>query len=167
MNNFDNTKRLTLLVGLPFSGKSTVAKTRDFPIVSPDAIRTYYYRYNHKKPTVDLYREVEPVIWASAKMMVYSLFNAGHREVTLDATNLTQEQRAEWYSPHWHRAFINVNTPIETCIARAIDQKNVKMAEVIHQMAPQLQFATKDELKYQEVPQGFSPTCFFWNKDND
>jgi predicted kinase len=74
------TKTLIMTVGLPRSGKSTWAIAQGHPVVCPDAIRLAL----HGQPFI---ATAEPVVWATAKLMVASLFEAGHGVVILDATN--------------------------------------------------------------------------------
>lgn len=51
---------LVLMVGLPRSGKSTIARSGRVPIVSPDAIRLAL----HGQPFI---ASAEPTVWATAK----------------------------------------------------------------------------------------------------
>lgn len=80
---------LIVTVGLPRSGKSTWAKRQTFPVVNPDAIRLALHGQR-------FYGPAEPFVWATAKLMVRSLFGAAHRKVIVDATNCTRKRRDEW-----------------------------------------------------------------------
>ena len=104
--------KLILTVGLPRSGKSTWAQKMGQPIVSPDAIR------------LSLHGQVfiataEPLVWAMARLMVASLFEAGHTVVILDACNATQKRRDEWLDPRWVIETVNFTATKEKCIERA------------------------------------------------
>jgi predicted kinase len=110
-------KLLVLTVGLPQSGKSTWAKESGHPIVNRDAIRKTLggtIRYFKEEKRVS---EIE-------RLMVESLFNAGHDTVVVDATNLRPVYRKSWekfakelsdvkiYLRHFY-------TSMEVCIQRA------------------------------------------------
>ena len=108
-------KTLILTVGLPKSGKTTWAQRQLQPVVNPDAIRLAL----HGQAFV---REAEPHVWAIARTMVRHHFAYGHNAVILDATNLTQERRAEWVSPkEWELQFVVFDTPKDTCVVRAAE----------------------------------------------
>jgi predicted kinase len=132
MNESDSLPVLILLVGLPYSGKSTWARAynrlRSAPIVSPDAIRLALHGDRFEP-------EAERMVWTLAHYMVDSLFEAGHREVILDACNGTPERRAEWESERWDLRFVVVPTSPEVCIARAEDWGDEEILPVIKCMA--------------------------------
>jgi hypothetical protein len=85
------------MVGLPRSGKSTISKNLGFPIVSPDAIRLALHgeRYLEK---------AEPMVWTLSRLMVETLFLAGHTDVVLDSCSHTRRQRERWKGP-WLRTY--------------------------------------------------------------
>lgn len=89
-------KTLIMTVGLPRSGKSTWAMQQGHPVVCPDAIRMALYG----QPFI---KEAESIVWATAKLMVAALFEAGHDTVILDGTNLTSKYRDEWKDERWKR----------------------------------------------------------------
>ncbi len=117
-----------MMVGLPRSGKSTAAKKLGFPIVSPDSIRVVV----HGTP---FRASIEPLIWSFAKMMVQSLFETGHNNVILDATNHTVERRVLWESEDWKVKYHVVNTPKDVCITRAIETFQDYLVPVINRMS--------------------------------
>jgi len=106
--------QLIMMVGLPRSGKSTLARELKHPIVCPDSIRLAL----HGQPFIGL---AEPFVWAIAKVMVRSLFLSGHEQVILDATNVTRERRDAWRSRDWDRVFVEVTTPLAECLQRTDD----------------------------------------------
>ena len=105
---------LIMMVGLPCSGKSTVALRFGHPIVCPDAIRLSL----HGEKFIG---KMEPYVWAIARTMVEALFKAGHRRVILDATNITRERRDAWVSKQWKRTAVLVDTDVDTCKKRALE----------------------------------------------
>lgn len=119
---------LTITVGLPRSGKTTWARSQSFPIVNPDALRLAL----HGQPFIP---EAEPLIWAMAKIMVRSLFLAGHTHVILDATSTTRAARAHWKDPLWVRVYQTFDECKETCIRRARESGKGYLVPVIERMA--------------------------------
>ena len=126
-----NKPTLILTVGLPRSGKSTWARSTGLPMVNPDSIRLAI----HGKPYAP---EHEERVWQSALLMVRSLFIAGHTKVVLDATNLLEFRRIEWYSPKWDTRLVVFKTPIDVCIQRAKDSKTEYLIPAIERMAAQM-----------------------------
>jgi predicted kinase len=118
-------KRLILMVGLPRSGKTTYALSTGAPVVSPDAIRLAL----HGQPFV---ATAEPFIWATAKLMVASLFEAGHSVVVLDACNITAARRNEWLDLRWQLGFVEMLTQASECYRRA--GKGSPLIDVIARM---------------------------------
>jgi predicted kinase len=108
-------RKIVLMVGLPRSGKTTIAqeliKHVDAAIVCPDAIR----RSLHGR---SFYRSAERLVWAAAHLMMDSLFEAGHSVVIVDACNINQKRRDEWKRLGCERYVIELVTPKETCLAR-------------------------------------------------
>lgn len=125
-------KTLIMTVGLPRSGKSTWAIAQGYPVVCPDAIRLVLHGQAFRK-------EAEPIVWATAKLMVAALFEAGHDTVILDATNLTSKYRDEWKDARWIRQYQVFDTSKEECIKRAITTNQEYLVPVIERMD-----ATKD-----------------------
>jgi len=83
--------RLTLMVGLPRSGKSTWAKnnSKNDVIICPDRIRKLIFGHQFHK-------NAEDFIWAYARGMVKLILEQG-KNVIIDATNLNHHTRSEWY----------------------------------------------------------------------
>lgn len=130
-------KVLIVMVGLPRSGKSTWAMERPYPIVNPDSIRLAL----HGQP---FYGPAEPLVWAHARLMVRSLFLAGHQRVVLDATNTTRKRRDEWQSKEWAAFFKPIHMDIETCLERA--DGNPGLQEAIRKMSDQWEPIAADEM---------------------
>ena len=110
---------LVLLMGLPRSGKTIEAtrlsKERGWPMVNPDSIRLALHGQAFYGPAEDF-------IWAIAKLMVRSLFGAGHKVVILDSTNITRKRRDAWQSKEYDRALIVVEEDKEVCLERAVEE---------------------------------------------
>ena len=133
---------LIATVGLPRSGKSTWSRVQSLPIVSPDAIRLAIHgeRFN---------AQAEPFVWLVAKTMVRALFLAGHEVVILDATNTTRKRRDDLRSTEWWETYFKViDTPKETCLARATRENDTKIIPVIERMAAQYEPLEVDEREW-------------------
>ena len=133
-----NLKHLWAYIGLPYSGKTTIAKTREMPIVCPDTIRIALH--GHK-----FIPEAEGIVWAIAKIMVMALFLSGHNDVILDATNGTVKRRKEWVSKKWVTYFVQIDTPKEECIKRATEAGDLEIIPIIEKMALEFEPYNKDE----------------------
>lgn len=124
---------LIAMVGLPRSGKSTIAKklskSLHAPIVNRDCIRIALHG--------SVYEEsAEPMTRAIYKIMIESLFRAGHEWVIADETHYSQAARdfvkkRGW----WDTKFYVVPTPSDVCIERAIETNQPWLPPVISQMA--------------------------------
>ncbi len=131
-----NDKLLICTVGLPRSGKSTWAQAQPYPIVNPDSIRLALHGQRYYAPA-------EPLVWYTAKIMVMSLFTAGHDRVIVDATNTTRKRRDEWSSPLWGTVFKLMDTPDEVCLQRATGDPEI--FPVIERMIKQREVLRDDE----------------------
>ena len=135
-------KTLVMMVGLPYSGKSTYANELsvfyDAPIVCPDNIRIALH--GHK-----FIQEAEPMVWSIAKLMVKALFLSGHDYVILDATNLTKFRRSEWYSKNWKIEYRYIDTSHDECIRRACVNNDDIMVNVIIKMAQNVEIPEVNE----------------------
>lgn len=121
-------KKLIACVGLPRSGKTSWAREQGHPIVNPDAIRL-------SLTAQPFYPEAEPFVWAIAKCMVRSLFEAGHETVILDATNTTEKRRFEWVTNEWRTEWHVVDTTKSLCLERAIGARREDLVPIIERMA--------------------------------
>lgn len=122
-------KNLHIVVGLPRAGKSTLCRTLGFPIVETDAIR----KALHCFPFVV---EREDEVWYITKVMIDSLFAAGHQDVILDATSHTSTLRNKWVL--YNRIYHEVRTSPEECCIRAAQRDQDYLIPVIQQMAAEL-----------------------------
>jgi predicted kinase len=117
---------LSVMVGLPRSGKSTVAQelaNQGAVIVCPDSIRLALHgqAFNAK---------AEPIVWATCQIMVRALFLTGHRWLVLDATNTTRQRRAMWLKPEWETVYQEITTDVNQCIRRALRDTKKSDAEL-------------------------------------
>ena len=120
--------RLILTVGLPYSGKTTWAKTSGFPIVSPDAIRLALHGQR-------FIAAAELWVWAIAHTMVEALFLAGHEVVVLDACNTRPKRRNEWISDKWQAEARVFDVGEKECMRRADEAVDDAILPVIERMA--------------------------------
>lgn len=122
-------KKMVLMVGLPRSGKTTIAKELikhvDAAIVSPDAIRLSIHGQSFRA-------ESENLVWAIAHHMVDSLFLSGHSTVIIDACNISRKRRAEWLKPGLEFYAIELTTPTAVCLDRCEDPH---LEEVVERMS--------------------------------
>lgn len=119
-------KILIAMVGLPRSGKTTWARRQSYPVVSPDSIRLAMHGQRFAS-------RAEPLVWATAKVMVRALFLAGHRHVILDATNTTEARRKEWRCDEWATFWKVIDTSADVCRSRA--EGDAEILPVIDRMA--------------------------------
>lgn len=134
-------KTLHMMVGLPRCGKSTKAREWGFPIVNPDAIRMVIHGTPFRST-------VEPLIWATAKILLRSLFLAGHNDVILDATNTTAERRAEWETGEWNVKYYVFNTPVDVCKKRAVMTAQDYLLDVIDKMNSEFTIPTDGDVLF-------------------
>ncbi len=129
---------LVCTVGLPRAGKSTWAHAQGVPVVNPDAIRLAIHGPHR------FIERAEPFVWATAKLMVRSLFLAGHPAVILDATNTTRKRRKEWLQADtWRTEFWFVPATPGVCLARC--DNDPEMMAVVRRMESTFEFIGDDE----------------------
>jgi hypothetical protein len=80
------------------------------------------------------------MVWAIAKIMVRSLFLAGHNMVVLDATNNTARRRDDWKDELWQRFYVVMDINKEACILRAKEVNDSYIVSVIERMASYIEF---------------------------
>ena len=132
-------KILICTVGLPRSGKTYWSRRQAYPVVNPDSIRLALHGLRYAA-------NAEPFVWAIARLMVRSLFLAGHRTVILDATNTTRKRRDEWQSLEWGTFFKVFDTPKQECLRRA--EGDAEILPVIERMAAQWEPLGDDERRW-------------------
>ena len=133
-------KTLTMMVGLPRSGKSTTARTLGAPIVNPDAVRLALHGQA-------FYSNAEPMVWAVCKLMVAALFEAGHDRVVLDATNGTRKRRDEWKDSRWKREYYHCPASAVECKERAYRNRREDLFPVIDRMSSSWEPVQEEELE--------------------
>lgn len=123
---------LTLTIGLPRSGKSTWARKQGVPIVNPDSIRLAL----HGKPFIP---ESEGFVWAISYVMARALFLAGHKDIIIDATNITKKSREAWIGRFTDCMirFEWFTVKAETCIKRARAGGRLDLIPIIKKMDEQ------------------------------
>lgn len=129
---------LTVMVGLPRSGKSTLAKASGHPMVNPDSIRLALHGQAFNPAA-------EPMVWTIATYLVKALFLAGHTHVVLDATNVTRRRRQQWRSAEWDTVYFVMATPVSVCKARARANGQMDLLPVIDRMSRDFEPVAADE----------------------
>lgn len=125
--------RLIMPIGLPRSGKSSWTRKQECPIVCVDCIRLAL----HGQPYL---ASAEPTVWSTAKLMVSSLFLAGHDRIILDdAINVRAADREGWRSEHWVREYVLFDTSKEVCIERAVRNDQWRLLPIIEWMSTQFE----------------------------
>ncbi len=128
-------RQLVCMLGLPRSGKSTVAGTLSVelgaPVVNRDSIRLALHGQRYVA-------SAELMVKAIAKVMVTSLF-AYHDTVIVDETNIKHSTRAFWRDGDWKTAFLELDTSKELCLARAKSMNDEQIQPVIERMAAEME----------------------------
>lgn len=124
-------KTLLMMVGLPRSGKSTVARnlalSHGYAVVNRDAVRLAL----HGMRFLPL---AEPIVAAITVIMVRALFMF-HDTVVLDECNVSEKRRKEWLNNGWEVAYYLVDTPKDVCLGRAEMTADLEIMPVIERMA--------------------------------
>jgi predicted kinase len=154
----DQTPLVIVMVGLPRSGKSTLAgKLRDrfhLPVVCPDCVRLALHGQIYSK-------QAEPFVWATVYAMAEALLLAGHEGIIVDATSMTKALRERWVRPEWRTGFIHVDTPVNECLRRAEQTKRPDLLPIINQMA--VRFETL-EFHERDIILNINPKSEDWNQ---
>lgn len=137
-------KTLICMMGLPRSGKSTVArvlsKQLSAPVVNRDSIRLALHGQRYQQLA-------EPMVKAIAGVMVRSLF-AYHDSVIVDETNIRLSTREFWRGIDPEATFLNVATPKELCLERARATNDEEIQPVIEKMAAEMEPLVMTEIRY-------------------
>ena len=132
-------RTLVLMVGLPYSGKTTAALKLGLPIVSPDAIRLSIHGER-------FLAQAELLVWPLAVLMVLALFEAGHTHVVIDATNNTLKRRRFWAdADDWAIQYSIIDTPEKLCVQRAQQADDLDIVPIIARMASGHEPVTTEE----------------------
>ncbi len=101
---------VVVLIGLPGSGKSPVARSLGVPIVSRGCLRNVVGVTSVTETNLDYLEQV----------MVHGLLGAGHPVVVVDDHHTRNHYRRKWVSiaGAWHTVFLHMDTPISECKAR-------------------------------------------------
>ena len=134
--------RLVLMMGLPYSGKTTEAHKLGLPVVNPDAIRVQHHGRRYWGPA-------EPAVWLKAREQVEALFLGGHRTVVLDACSVTRRRRDEWRQRvAWSVEVLEVPTDPEECRRRILEAGDTEMIQHLERMAENYEPPQADEVQY-------------------
>lgn len=136
---------LIAMVGLPRSGKSTIAaqlrNLYGYPVVSRDALRLVMHGQRYAI-------EAEPMVKAVSRYMIGALFGAGHMTVLCDETNYSQAAREALQDDKWRVEFYEVTTSKEVCQERALATNQADLVPVIEAMAARYEPLEDHEVKY-------------------
>ena len=136
---------LICMMGLPRSGKSTVARklsrTWGAPIVNRDSVRLAMHGERYLKTA-------EPLVRVFAKLMVEALFTVGHQILIVDETNLKRSTRDYWRDGEWDVKFLPVETSPAECLRRADAAKDGAIRPVIARMRDYTEVLGGDEEEY-------------------
>jgi predicted kinase len=145
---------LILMMGLPRSGKSTMAreinKKHGYPIVNPDSFRLEI----HGAP---FFRPAEALVWYMVEITIRSLFRAGHSHVILDATNVSRKRRDKWKDLGCRVHVCGLNVSKGVCVERAEEGGREDLVSVIERMAGEMESIGDDENLYH--PDGIIIDC--------
>jgi predicted kinase len=134
-----NPPTLILMRGLPRSGKSTLARSMGYPIVSPDSFR-------HVMHGTSFFKGAEALVWAIVRTTVMHYFDYGYEKVILDYCNNTKRRIDVWRDGPWTIEIVTVNTSEEECIKRAYSNGRKDLVPEIQRMAQEQDFQRKPEL---------------------
>jgi predicted kinase len=140
------TPQMTVLVGLPRSGKTTFSKKLKGTIISRDALieESNGTNYNEKWKNVDQ-EEID-------KKLMQNFQNAlrNKENIIIDMTNLSKKTRRKWLQNDYYKVAYVFPTSINTCISRNTDEKSIP-ENVIQQMARRFYFPNLEEFDKVEI----------------
>lgn len=145
MGDVEPTFKVIGMMGLPRSGKTTVARRLSrilgVPIVNRDSIRLALHGQRYQKLA-------EPMVKAIALVMVRALFEAGHCTVIVDETNIRRSTRDFWRDEAWVTEILSVFASPEVCLRRAKAADDEAIQSVIVRMADGFEMLEPDEKRY-------------------
>lgn len=139
-----NRPKITIMCGLPRSGKSTWVKEHKLDgevVISADDIRLMVYGQR-------FFAKGEPLVWAVRGLMLEYLMKQGVN-IIIDETNITRERRAAiiklaktygYYIVGYH-----IFTTPQTCRKRANDTEQYDLLPVIDHMEEVYEFPNRKE----------------------
>ncbi|MDA8234660.1 MAG: ATP-binding protein [Clostridia bacterium] len=130
---------LTIMCGLPGSGKSTYARELPGRYVSTDEIREFV-----TGDARNIYHD--DLVFTMAREMVKQFLKGGE-DVVYDATNLTRADRkkaAKWAGDRPVRV-VWVDCPLELALERNRERERQVPEEVIRRMAKRFQIPNEEE----------------------
>ena len=130
--------RLVYMVGLPYSGKTTVCREiyrpKGFAVVCPDQFRFAIHGQR-------FITSAEGFVWATVYAAVDAL-RAWGQDVVIDATNVSQKRRDPWASRGGEAHILW--TSKEQCLARASAMNDMYIMPVIERMATEWDLVPED-----------------------
>jgi predicted kinase len=130
---------LCVTVGLPRAGQAAWAKRQGVPVVSLDAVRLAF----QNRPFI---QETEEWVWAVVRVMVRSLFFAGHDCVILESTFHLRRQREQWMSNDlWSTVFCRFCDSPGQCQEQAVQDNRPEMVPLIDRLANSFEEPDPDE----------------------
>ena len=154
---------LTLMVGLPRSGKSSWIKdhARDAVVVSPDWIRENILgeKYSYAN-------SANAIVWSIMDSTLRIVLGQG-KDAILDGVNLTKETRSYYVAiarQHGARVLMMmIKTPLEVCLQRNRDAANRKLPdEKLIKMASTIEWPEQDEADELRCDMPSFETTPFW-----
>jgi predicted kinase len=134
--------KLTVLIGLARSGKSTFAENwqQNIPFDNEQPYEFFHKRVVVNSDSIRLamhghryIRESEPFVHAMTKVMVKSLFSQGYN-VLIDETNTTVGSIRQWLEIDPDAKFIYLDTSVRVCQERAMATGQNDLVNVIPNM---------------------------------
>lgn len=140
-------KTVMMLMGLPRSGKSTLARKMHldlgYPVICPDDVRLAM----HGKAFI---LRAEDMVWSVTRYMARILLLGPCKGIVIDACNNTRKRRDEWVTAlkpvdtNLVFRIAEVVTEKEMCLARAGDDQRLR--ETIERMAALREPPQEDEV---------------------